>query len=91
MLLAGLQTTSASADAELADASGYLLRDLAWERPMLLSVLGGKDELADAAGYLLRDLAWERPMLVSVLGGRDVFWRLSQYRTVLNCVFIMFL
>ena len=66
--VAGLQTTSASADADLADAAGYLLRDLAWERPMLVSVLGGKDELADAAGYLLRDLAWERPMLVSVVG-----------------------
>ena len=47
--VAGLQTTSASADAELADAAGDLLRDLAWERPMLVSVLGGKDELADAA------------------------------------------
>ena len=35
--------TSAAADAELADAAGYLLRDLAWERPMLVSVLGGKD------------------------------------------------
>ena len=28
---------------ELADAAGYLLRDLAWERPMLVSELGGKD------------------------------------------------
>ena len=35
--------TSAAADAELADAAGYLLRDLAWERPMPVSVLGGKD------------------------------------------------
>ena len=74
--VAGLQTTSAAADAELADAAGYLLRDLAWERPMLVSVLGGKDELADAAGYLMRDLAWERPMLVSVLGGKEGFWLL---------------
>ena len=40
--VAELQTTPASADAELADADGYLLRDIACERPMLVSVLGGK-------------------------------------------------
>ena len=38
---------------ELADAAGYLLRNLAWERPMLVSVLGGKDVFGNYPSILL--------------------------------------